>query len=162
MRSGVSGLACGKLRNVVTGFIARCPHCIRVGGVDRPYTHAAGDPRLLDMVGDQCPIFSTVSIDLFTEVFVLNHAKARGKPSYPVCILICADLVSKSVALIVLDGGTTRDVCHGLQILALRYHLPKILVMDSGPQLRNLPDHAELTSALSEHGVKMIVMPQGH
>ena len=70
--------------------------------------------------------------------------------------------VSKSVALIVLDGGTTRDVCHRLQMLALRYRLPKILVMDSGPQLRNLPDHDELTSALSEQGVKMIVMPQGY
>ena len=162
MRTGVCTLACGKLIMIVTGFIARCPHCIRLGGIDRPYTHAPGDPRLLQMVGDECPIFSVVSIDLFTDIYVLSHSKARGKPSYPVCVLIASCLVLKSVSLIVLDGATTRDVCNGLQLLSLRYRLPKVVVVDSGPQLRNLPEHSELTTALSEDGIKIVVMPQNH
>ena len=76
--------------------------------------------------------------------------------------MISADLISKSVVIVVLDGSNTVDVVKGIQQLALRYRMPEILVLDSEPQLRNLPDHEELTNALSLQEVKVIVVPHGH
>jgi hypothetical protein len=91
---------------------------------------------------------------------VLAHSRARDKPSYPVNILIVADLVSKSMCFVVLDGQKMTDIVQGLQQLALKHRLPALV--HSGPQLRSLPDHEELTHALSEQQIKLVVVPQGH
>ena len=85
---------------------------------------------ILSLIGVGSPVFQCVSIDLFTEVFVLSHSRARGRPSYPVAILV----ISKTVYFIVLDNAKTTDVCKGLQQLALTYRMPEIMVLDSGPQ----------------------------
>jgi hypothetical protein len=77
-------------------------------------------------------------------------------------ILIVADLVSKSVCFVVLDGQKMTDIVQGLQQLALKHRLPALVLLDSGPQLRSLPDHEELTHALSEQQIKLVVVPQGH
>ena len=87
---------------------------------------------------------------------------AHGRPSYPIAILVIADLILKTICFIVLDNAKTTDVCKGLQQLALKYRMPEIMVLDFGPQLRNLSDHDELLSALSLSEVKIVTVPQGH
>ena len=162
MKTGFSALVSGKLRTMVASWVSKCPHCIRVGGIDRSFTHAAQDPRILSLVGVENPIYQVVSLDLFCDVYVLAHKRARGKPSYGVNILIAGDLISKSVSFVVLDGAKSHDICQGIQQLALKHRLPRIILVDSGPQLKNLGDHEELTQALSLDGIKIIAVPQGH
>ena len=162
MKTGFAAVLFGHARTIVSRWVNLCPHCIRLGSIERNFTHAAEDPRILSLLEVGSPVFHCISLDLFTEVFVLAHSRARGRPSYPVTIMIAADLISKSVVFVVLDGSKTVDVVKGIQQLALRYRMPEILVLDSGPQLRNLPDHEELTNALSLQEVKVIVVPQGH
>jgi hypothetical protein len=152
----------GKMRNIFSTWINKCPFCLKAGSVERSFSHAAEDPRILSLLEVECPVFHCISLDLFTEVFVLSHGRARGKPSYPVNILIVADLISKSVVFVVLDGSKTVDVVKGIQQIGLRFRLPEIIILDAGPQLRNLPDHTELTQALSLKEIKVISVPQGH
>jgi hypothetical protein len=162
MKTGFTAVLVGKIRTLVSGWIGKCPHCIRLGSVERSFTHSPEDPRILSLIGVNSPVFQCVSIDLFTEVFVLAHSRARGRPSYPVAILVIADLISKTVCFIVLDGAKMTDVCKGLQQLALRYRMPDIMIVDAGPQLRNLSDQTELLNALSLTEVKIVTVPQGH
>ena len=159
MKTGFTAVLVGKIRTLVSGWIGKCPHCIRLGSVERSFTHSPEDPRILSLIGVNSPVFQCVSIDLFTEVYVLAHSRARGRPSYPVAILVIADLISKTVCFIVLDGAKMTDVCKGLQQLALRYRMPDIMIVDAGPQLRNLSDQTELLNALSLTEVKIVTVP---
>ena len=161
-KTGTTAALFSHMRPALAKLVQTCPFCIRVGSSERLFSHSAEDPQVLSLLEIESPVFHCVSVDLFCDVYVLAHSKARGKPSYPITIMIVADLVSKTVCFVVLDGQKTTDVVLGLQQLALRHRLPSLILLDSGPQLRNLPDHQELTKALSDKEVKLIIVPQGH
>ena len=162
LKTGVSATLFSHMRATISKWVQICPFCIRVGSSERSFTHSAGDPHILSLLDVETPVFHCVSLDIFQEVYVLAHSRARGKPSYCVNIMIAADLVSKTVCFTVLDGSKMTDIIQGLQQIALRYRLPAMVLVDSGPQLRCLPDHEELTNALSPQGIKVVVVPQGH
>ena len=88
MKTGFAAILCGNIRTIVSSWVGKCPHCIRLGQVERSFTHSPEDPRILSLIDVGSPVFQCVSIDLFTEVFVLSHSRARGRPSYPVAILV--------------------------------------------------------------------------
>ena len=161
-KTGKVGALFSYMRNTLSKWCSQRPFCIRAGNATRPFSHSSDDPRILSMLDIECPVYHTISLDLFTDVWVLSHSKARGKPSYPVHILIIVDLISKGVTFEVLDGCKMTDVISGLQQLACRYRLPSLVIMDSGPQLRNLGTHEELTSALNAKDMKLVICPQGH
>ena len=139
------------MRATISKWVQICPFCIRIGSSERNFTHSAEDPHILSLLDVETPVFHCVSLDIFQEVYVLAHSRARGKPSYCVNILIAADLV--------LDGSKMTDIIQGLQQIALRYRLPAMVLVDSGPQLKCLPDHEELSNALSPQGINVVVVP---
>ena len=161
-KTGTTAVLFSYMRTTISKWVEQCPYCIRVGNSSRSFSHAAEDPRILSLLDCESPIYHCVSIDLFQDIWVLAHSKARGKPSYCVHILIVADLISKSVTFIVLDGAKMEHIISGLQQLSMKYRLPALILLDSGPQLRSLPDHQELTGALSEKQIKLVICPQGH
>ena len=59
----------------------------------------------------------------------LPHARARGKPSYTVSILLATDIITDSKAV---------SVIQGIKLLALRYRMPQRLIVDAGSQLTRL------------------------
>ena len=123
------------MKDKFSKWIKICPHCIRFGKLEkaRQYSHQAEDPRLLKMLNKECFVFHTVSLDVFQEVFVLAHGRARSKPTYSVAILIVAHLVSGSVCLDTMDDDAkATSVAKGQDTVALRYRMPRYLIMDSG------------------------------
>ena len=83
MKTGFAAVLFGHARTIVSRWVNLCPHCIRLGSIERNFTHAAEDPRILSLLEVGSPVFHCISLDLFTEVFVLAHSRARGRPSYP-------------------------------------------------------------------------------
>ena len=71
----------------------------------RSYSHLPDDPRMIYLLGQKCALFHAVFLDTFCEIYVLPYGRARGKPSYPISILICADLATGSVAFIPMDDA---------------------------------------------------------
>ena len=63
------------------------------------------DPRIIFLVEQEFALFHTVSLNTFCKICVLPHWRARGKPSYPISILICTDLAIGSVAFIPMDDA---------------------------------------------------------
>lgn len=114
------------------------------------------------MLNEECLVFHTVSLDVFQDVFVLAHCRACSKATYSVGILIVADLVSGSVCLVTMDDAKAASVAKVLDTVALRYRMPRYLIMDSGPQLQSLSENKELLSALYSREIETAVMPQGH
>ena len=112
------------------------------------------------MLNEECLVFHTVSLDVFQDVFVLAHCRARSKPTYSVGILIVADLVSGYVCLVTMDDAKATSVAKALDTVALRYRMPRYLIMDSGRQLQSLSDNTELLAALSIREIETAVMPQ--
>ena len=121
-------------------------------------------PRLVSSLGKECLGFHTVSCDIFSDIKVLAHTRARGRPSYAVSILIVGDIATGLVALIPMSRCQMTDVSQALDVLALRYRMPVRCIVDSGPQLRNLvnEDNYELTKGLSMQKIEVIVVPAGH
>ena len=130
----------------------------------RSFTSGPEDPRLVSVLGQECLGFHTVSCDIFSEIKVLAHSKARKRPSYAVSILIVGDIATGLVALIPMNKCAMTDVSQALDVLALRYRMPVRCIVDSGPQLHNLvnEDNHELTKGLSMQKIEVIVVPAGH
>ena len=121
---GPFALLTKRFRDAFSSFLNRCPTCIRKLDKGRHYVHSAEDPRLLKMLSDECLIYSAISIDLFSEIYVMAHGRARGKPTYPISILVSVCLVSNSTAFMVMEDSKANSVGKALDTLKLRYRMP--------------------------------------
>ena len=118
---------CAQSSNTMCGYQKR-PHNV----------HSAEDPRLLKMLSDECLIYSAISIDLFSEIYVMAHGRARGKPTYPISILVSVCLVSNSTAFMVMEDSKANSVGKALDMLKLRYRMPTLIVCDKESSFQSL------------------------
>ena len=61
-----------------------------------------------------------------------------------------------------MDDAKAAYVAKALDTVALRYRMPRYLIMDSGHLLQSLSENKELLLALSSREIETAVMPQGH
>ena len=101
----------------------------------RGFTSGPEDPRLVSVLGQDCLGFHTISCDIFSDIKVMAHSRARGKPNYTVSILIVGDIATGMVALIPMNFAKMTDVSQALEVLALRFRMPAHCIVDSGVDL---------------------------
>ena len=119
---------------MVNKLVNCCPRCLKKNQLGRPYQHAPKDPRILQFLDNEYPLYYAVAVDLFTEVYVLNHVKDRRKPTYPVAILAASCLISQDVSFYILDGSSTKHVIQGFQQMTWRYRCPGFIIADRASQ----------------------------
>ena len=141
-----------------------CTHCfLRAGGPGRLFSHQPGDSRLLSFLGGSEVIFHTVSLDLFSDISVLAHNRARSKPTYTVSVLLATDIISGAICLNIIDNSKAVSVIQGLKLIALKYIMPQRLIVDAGSQLVSLKNtNKDLLEALANHHVQVTSLPAGH
>ena len=126
-------------------------------------SHQPGDSRLLSFLGGSEVIFHTVSLDIFADISVLAHNRARSKPSYTVSVLLATDIISGAICLNIIDDSKAVSVIQGLKLLALKYRMPQRLIVDAGSQLVSLKtNNKDLLEALANHHVQVTPLPAGH
>ena len=87
-------LTCLNMRKMFRQRCKQCALCVRIGLLldQRGFTFGPEDPRLVSVLGQECLGFHTVvSCDIFSEIKVIAHSRARGRPSYAVSILIVGE-----------------------------------------------------------------------
>jgi hypothetical protein len=72
-KTGKVGALFSYMRNTLSKWCSQCPFCIRAGNATCPFSHSSDDPRILSMLDIECPVYNTISLDLFTDVWVLSH-----------------------------------------------------------------------------------------
>ena len=135
-----------------------CPKCLKKNQLGRPFQHSPKDPRVLEFLDCEYPLYYGVVVDLFTDIFVLNHAKDRKKPSFPVAVLAACCMVSQDVSFFILDGGTTRHVIQGFQQMTWRFRCPSFIISDRGSQFVSLANDSDLLEQLSERKINFKVL----
>jgi hypothetical protein len=127
------------------------------------FAHQPGDSRLISFLGGSEVIFHSVSLDLFADISVLPHARARAKPSYTVSILLATDIMSGAICLNIITDSKAVSVIQGIKLWALRYRMPQRLIVDAGSQLVSLKTtNKDLLEALANHDVQVTPLPAGH
>ena len=149
-------------RYAFSSFLNRCPTCIRKLDKGRPYVHSAEDPRHLRILPDECLIYSAISIDLFSDIYVMAHGRARGKPTYPISILVAVCLVSNSTAFTVMEDSKAISVGKALDMLKLRYRMPTVIICDKDSSFHSLAKNQNLMADLSCRGIEFTVLPGRH
>ena len=161
-RSGPFAVLTKRMRDTFSQYLNRCPTCIRTLDKGRPYVHAAEDPRLLRILPDECLIFSAISMDLFHDIYVMSHGRARGKPTYPISILVAVCLVSNSTAFILMENSKATSVGQALDMLKLRYRMPTVIICDKDSSFQSLAKNKNLMEDLSCRGIEFTVLPARH
>ena len=121
-------------RKIVSNLVRSCAKCLIKSQLGRRYQHSAKDPRILQFLDQEFPLYYGVTVDLFTDLYVLNHARDRRKPSYPVSVLAACCLVSQDLSFYILDGNKTKDVIDGLKEMTWRYRCPQLIIADHASQ----------------------------
>ena len=125
-------------RRMVDNLVNSCPKCLKKNQLGRPYQHSPKDPRILQFLDYEYPLYYAVTGNLFTEVFVLNHVKDRRKPTYPVAILAACCMISQDVSFYILDGSTTKHVIQGFQQMTWKFRCPGFIIADRASQFVSL------------------------
>ena len=83
---------------------------------------------------------------------------AIGKVKYNISLLVVVDLATAMVRLIPIDGSKMKDIVQSLDVLALRYRLPEVVISDVGLQLQHLKDDkkTEFMSAVSQRDIQLV------
>ena len=103
------------------------------------FDHSLGDPRIMGLLGEQSPVWHTVSMDILGPFVLKQYQDARGnRSSYKDTGLCLTDLASGLTHCQLMDGATKTHVITGLAAFAHRFRLPSVCVADSGPQLKHL------------------------
>ena len=103
------------------------------------YKHQLGNPRLMDLLGVENPLYHTVSADLVGPFNVSQYQGARGRMSrFKLHGLFIADLATSLTTVILMDGATKCDIIKALGTFAATNCLPQNVVTDAGPQLKHL------------------------
>jgi hypothetical protein len=158
-QSGIFASTASSLRKSLSVEIQKCTTCIKKCeklSKGRMYSYIPSDPALANMVDASSLFFNIISIDLFSEVEVLPHSRARSKSTYQVGILISVDYLSGNLSLTILDGSKGPDVLLGLKRLFLKTTVPKMIISDHGSQIHTLKNELENMQ------VELISLPAGH
>ena len=143
---------------MVNNLVNCCPRCLKKNQLGRPYQHAPKDPRILQFLDHEYPLYYAVAVDLFTEVYVLNHVKDRRKPTYPVSILAACCLISQDVSFYILDGSNTKNVIQGFQEMTWRFRCPGFIIADRASQFLSLTNNSDLLEELSRNKINFKVL----
>ena len=117
------------------------------------------DPRIIFLVEQEFALFHTVSLNTFCKICVLPHWRARGKPSYPISILICADLATGSVAFINMDDAKMGAIEEALDMLRLKFRMPEYVITDAATQFTGLQENADQQKTFSSCDIQVTVVP---
>ena len=158
MTSGPYATVTSSQRRIVNNLVNCCPKCLKKNQLGRPYQHAPKDPRILQFLDHEYPLYYAVAVDLFTEVYVLNHVKDRRKLTYPVSILAASCLISQDVSFYILDGSTTKNVIQGFQEMTWRFRCPGFINADRASQFLNLVNNSDLLEELSRNKINFKVL----
>ena len=156
-QSGVFALTCLNMRKMFRQWCKQCALCVRKGlWLDqRGFKSGPEDLMLVSVLWQECLGFQTVSCDIFCEIKVLAHSRARARPSYAVSILIVGDIATRLVALIPMKSCAMTDVSQALDVLdACKMHSG----LWSSPPQSGKWTHQRL----SMQKIEVIVVPAGH
>ena len=136
--------------------------CVLKSSGDGAYGYRLGDPALLGILGEESPVWHSVSMDLIGPFILRQFDKARGKGStYKVFGLTCTDLASGVTEVITMDGATSKHVMRGILMLCNRYRTPKKIIVDAGPQLKSLENNP-LLEAVTASKISLHPVCAGH
>ena len=158
MTSGPYATVTTSQRRMVNNLVNSCPKCLKKNQLGRPYQHTPKDPRILQFLDCEYPLYFAVAVDLFTEVYVLNHMKDRRKPTYPIAILAASCLISQDVSFYILDGATTKHVIQGFQEMTWRFRCPGFIIADRASQFVSLANNSDLLEQLSSNNINFKVL----
>ena len=79
--------------------------------------HELGDPRIMDLMGVENPLWHTISADVVGPWNVSQFQDARGRNSgFKLHGLFICDLATSLVNVILMDGATKSDVVKAIAI----------------------------------------------
>ena len=153
-----------KFRRIFKDFIGRCSHCVVNSGniTSGAFEHTLGDPKLLGLLGEESPLWHSVSLDILGPFILRQFKDARGKhSSYKSSGLVATDLGSGLTEVVLMNGQTKDDVTRAICMLANRHRLPTRVICDAGPQLKCLVGNPLFDACLST-GIILEPVAAGH
>ena len=117
---GVMAVTSDRLRIIYRTFLKSCTGCIKRSEAGGEYKHQLGNPRLMDLLGVENPLYHTVSADVVGPFNVSQYQGARGRMSrFKLHGLFIADLATSLTTVILMDGATnvtlSKHWAHSLQ-----------------------------------------------
>ena len=162
MKSGAFGCITSNMKQVVSKLCNICPLCLRQQDFKkgRGYTSFPGDPRLLQLLSVDNPVFFYTSCDILPP-FWISYAQNCRKGKYPIYVLNTVCLGTGLVSLITIEDGSKENIITGLNVLALKFRLPNTILSDAGSQFVSISKNLNLYQALISFGVKFITVNEG-
>ena len=162
MKSGAFGCITSNMKQVVSKLCNICPLCLRQQDFKkgRGYTSFPGDPRLLQLLSVDNPVFFYASCDILPP-FWISYAQNCRKGKYPIYVLNTVCLGTGLVSLITIEDGSKENIITGLNVLALKFRLPNTILSDAGSQFVSISKNLNLYQALISFGVKFIAVNAG-
>ena len=68
MTTGPLAVICLNQKRLVNDLVRACPKCLLKNQIGRSYEHSAKDPRILQFLDQEYPLYSAVSVDFFTDL----------------------------------------------------------------------------------------------
>ena len=143
-RYGTWSFSCSNLRGLFKNYIAKCPTCLKsnIKSRDGQFSVILGNPRLASLVGQESPVFHTVSLDIQGPWIVSNFTGAkrtRNKHgSHKIYGLIIVDLLSGCFCIEFLNHASAEEVEAGLKSFSRLHRLPSKCIADAGSSLVSL------------------------
>ena len=75
---GLTAASSEGLKRMIRTFISKCPMCVLKSDSDGAFAHRLGDPALLGILGEESPLWHSVSLYLLGPFLLRQFHKARG------------------------------------------------------------------------------------
>ena len=108
---GILCITSDRLRTIYRTFLKHCTGCSKSTDKGGEYTHELGDPRIMDLMGVENPLWHTISADIVGPWNFSQFQDARGRNSrFKLHGLFICDLANFLVNVILMDGAMSSDV----------------------------------------------------
>ena len=166
-RYGTWSISCSNLRGIFRKFISKCPTCLKsdIKSKDGQFSVILGNPRLATLVGQESPVFHTVSLDIQGPWIVSNFTGAKRTRnqhgSYKIYGLIVVDLLTGCFSIEFLNHATAEEVEAGIKSFSRLHRLPSKCVADAGSSLVSVEKNP-LFSGIRRMGISVKTVPANH
>ena len=155
------------MRGLFKKYISKCPTCLKsdIKSKDGQFSVILGTPRLSSLVGQESPVFHTVSLDIQGPWIVSNFTGAKRTRNkhgtHKVYGLIIVDLLSGAFCIEYLDHATASEVEAALKSFSALHRLPSKCIADAGSSLVSLEKNP-LFSGIKRMGIQVETVETNH
>ena len=148
-------------------YISKCPTCLKcdIKSKDGQFSVILGNPRLASLVGQESPVFHTLSLDIQGPWIVSNFTGAKRTRkkhgSHKVYGLIIVDLLSGCFCIEFLNHASSQEEEAGLKSFSRLHRLPSKCIADAGSSLVSLEKNP-LFSGIRRMGINVETVPPNH